>query len=69
MKALIDPRFTVRDIENSARVCQVQDVDFPVADPLFWKTCGAEVIADKYYYNTETQEFLDAGWDEPETQE
>jgi hypothetical protein len=59
MKALIDPRFAVKhitswngnaavytDYANSSRVCQVE-VDenvFPVASPLYWADCTANVI-------------------------
>lgn len=67
MKALIDPRFAVKYIsswigkplqpvysfyENSARVCEVIETDFPVADPLFWVDCDDTVIADQFWYDT-----------------
>lgn len=71
MKALIDTTTPVQYIEkwenkkpvfatyeNSARVAQVSDVDFPVAAPLFWIDCGNDVIADQFYYNTTTKEIL-----------
>jgi len=68
MKALIDPRASVSHIVdwtgdpikpvfetylNSARVCEVQETDFPVADPLFWVDCADDVVADQFYYDTQ----------------
>lgn len=67
MKALIDVRFSVShlsawegtplkpvysDYENSARVCEVSDNDFQVAEPLFWIDCDPLIIADQFWYDT-----------------
>lgn len=69
MKALIDPRFSVQYISSweetppkpvystypdSARVCEVSDNDFFVAEPLFWIDCESFVVADQYWFNTTT---------------
>lgn len=69
MKALIDPRASVSYIsswagtplkpvysvyDNSARVCEVADTDFPVAEPLFWVDCDPSVVADQFWYDTVT---------------
>ena len=64
-KAIIDPRVTVyrvvgyapdgsavtQPIPDSARVAEVTDVEFPVAEPLFWVDCADEVKADQWYYD------------------
>lgn len=42
MKALISP------LENN-RICQIQETDFPVADPLFWAECPADCTTDWTY--------------------
>lgn len=68
MKALIDPRVPVQYVTswtgdplkpvyetypNSARVCQVEDNEFDVAEPLFWVDCDSSVVADQFYYDTQ----------------
>ena len=40
---------------NSARVCEVADSEFPVYQTLIWVDCEDNVVADQYYYDTETQ--------------
>ena len=40
---------------NSARVCEVADSEFPVYQNLIWVDCEDNVVADQYYYDTETQ--------------
>ena len=80
MKALIDPNTSVSYVSswtsekpykaiyteypNSARVCQVEEIDFPVAQPLFWVNCFNDVVADQFYYNT-TNETINLIVDEP----
>ena len=69
MKALIDPREAVSHVvnwtgdplkpvyatyPNSARVCQVTDTEFDVAEPLFWIDCNSSVVADQYWLDTTT---------------
>lgn len=67
MKSLIDPRFTIQYIsawegnplkpvysvyQNSARVCEVVDSEFAVAEPLFWVDCDPSIVADQFWYDT-----------------
>jgi hypothetical protein len=40
---------------NSARVCEVTDTTFEVYQTLIWVDCEDDVVADQYYYDTETQ--------------
>ena len=70
MNALIDPSTSVSYIQswttgkspspiyavylNSARVCQVDQVTFEVAEPIFWIVCDSNVIADQFYCDTVT---------------
>ena len=73
MKALIDPREAVSHVvnwtgdplkpvyetyPNSARVCQVEDNEFDVAEPLFWIDCDSSVVADQFYYDTQQSVIL-----------
>lgn len=69
--AIIDPRQNVTKIvgwtssvpsspiieiiPNSARVAEVADQTFPVAEPLFWISCADNVVADQWYYDTVDQ--------------
>jgi len=47
-------------IDNSARVAEVVPAgsSFPVAPPLFWTNCGDDVVADQWYYNTQTTQII-----------
>jgi hypothetical protein len=46
-------------IANSARVCQVEsEATFNIAAPLFWTSCTDDVVADRFYYQTNTSTFL-----------
>lgn len=72
--AIIDPRQTVyeitgwtsatppqpigQEIPNSARVAEVADQTFPVAEPLFWVVCADDVVADQWYYDTVSQTII-----------
>ena len=40
---------------NSARVCEVSDTTFEVYPTLIWVDCADEVVADQYYYDTESK--------------
>jgi hypothetical protein len=40
---------------NSARVCEVTDTPFEVYPTLIWVDCEDEVVADQYYYDTESK--------------
>jgi hypothetical protein len=55
MKALVAPN---QPIENGYYVVQVQEQDFPVAEPLFWLDCADNIIAYEYYYQPDTQQFI-----------
>ena len=48
------PTFTV--IPNAWRVAQVEQESFPVADPYFWVDCADDVVADRFYYDSTTQQ-------------
>lgn len=56
MKALIDssdPR------ETGYRVAQVESNETFKADmPLFWVDCSDNIVADQYWYNPTTQQFV-----------
>lgn len=47
-------------IPNSARVAEVvaQGGVFPICPPLFWAECADNVVADQWYYNTQTTQFI-----------
>lgn len=40
---------------NSARVCEVSDTSFEVYPTLIWVDCADDVVADQYYYDTESK--------------
>ena len=40
---------------NSARVCEVSDTPFEVYKTLIWLDCADDVVADQYYYDTESK--------------
>jgi hypothetical protein len=56
MKALIatnEPR------ETGYRVAQVESQEIFKADmPLFWKDCPNNIVADQFWYNPETEQFV-----------
>jgi len=41
-------------VDNSARVVEVCDTEFPVCPPLFWVDCDDVVDAVNWYWNTAT---------------
>jgi len=45
-----EPRYT------GVRIAQVSSSTFQVAAPLFWVDVADEVTAEKYFYNTQTQQ-------------
>jgi hypothetical protein len=59
MKALISPTeisYSYDKVELGVRVAEVAEVDFPVAQPLFWVDCPDNCVADAwYYFNGELQ--------------
>jgi hypothetical protein len=81
MQALIDPSTPVQHIigwsggtppypvyetyPNSARVCEVSANTFPVAEPLFWTACDDTIVADEYWYSTQTGAFSPVDNDPP----
>jgi hypothetical protein len=54
MKALISP---IEPRETGYRVAQVvsDSAEFGVAEPLFWVSCGNEIVADQYWYDPSDQ--------------
>ena len=53
MNALISPNEKVYDSEGNVlgdRIPEVSQNPFPVAAPLFWVPCAADVVADQFYY-------------------
>jgi hypothetical protein len=52
-----EPIFT--QIADSCRVAQVEDQTFEVSPPLYWTPCADDVIADKWYYNTNDNEIYE----------
>ena len=55
-------------IANSCRVAEVSDATFPVGDPLFWTPCDDDVVADRWYYNTNDKEIYLVPESVPEAQ-
>lgn len=56
MQALISPN---EPVQSGYRVAQVE-LDggvFPVAEPLFWKECPDDVVADMFWYDPATESF------------
>lgn len=53
-----EPIYTT--IPNSARVAEVvpQGSEFPVAPPFFWTDCADNVVADQWYYDTQTTQII-----------
>lgn len=59
--ALISPEEKVYNYDGTLlgeRVAEVTDTTFEVASPLFWVECADDVIADQFYYDTETQTII-----------
>lgn len=46
-------------IANSQRVAEVvaEGQEFPVAEPMYWKPCADEVVADQWYLDTTNDQF------------
>jgi len=40
------------DIENSQRICQIEESEFQIAAPLFWVECNSTVTVNGYYYDS-----------------
>lgn len=55
--ALIDPQDSVANTTIYARVAQVSDDTFSVAEPLFWVACADDVVADHWYFNMANRTF------------
>lgn len=59
--ALISPNEQVYSYDKTllgVRVAEVLDIPFGIAPPLFWVECADDVVADQFYYNTETQTII-----------
>ena len=67
-KALIDPNYPVSHIsswedykpvfsiiQNSARICQIEDNELSVTPPLFWINCLDDVKPEGFYYDKQDQ--------------
>ena len=61
MKILICPNEPVIDPNTQqvigVRICDIVEIPFEVAEPLYWIDCPDEVMGSTHYYNTETQTF------------
>ena len=51
-QALITPN---EACNNGYRVAQVEAASFPVAEPLFWRECADDVVADQWHYDPTDQ--------------
>jgi len=47
------------------RVCQVEQEEFPVAQPLFWVACADDVVADAFYFDEPSQTIIPVPADAP----
>jgi hypothetical protein len=67
-KALVDTQVSVEHIvayennnpvyetyANSARVCEVVNTEFPVYETLIWVDCEDNVVADQFWYDTQSK--------------
>ena len=52
------PKKILTTIPNAQRVAEVLDTTFEVASPLFWVDCADNILADQWYYNSETADFV-----------
>lgn len=52
MLALISPTEKIIDYlgNEGVRICQVEQISFEVAQPLFWIACSDDCIANEWYY-------------------
>lgn len=62
-QALISPNEVITNFDGSTgqRVAQVEDVQniFDVGFPLYWRECSDAVVADQFYFDPATNEFLE----------
>lgn len=56
MKALISPIEIQPD--GNARVCEVSESTFPVAEPLFWVKCTKNISGGTHTYNLSEKKFV-----------
>jgi hypothetical protein len=59
--ALISPNEKVYKYDRTLlgeRVAEVCDTTFEVNPILFWVECADDVVADRFYYDTETQTII-----------
>jgi hypothetical protein len=70
MQAMINPDAPVQHVigwngskpimetyPNSATVCEVQAITFPIALPLYWVECSDNILAYQFWYSLTTQQF------------
>jgi hypothetical protein len=52
MKALVSPQEKRTDYQGNVgdRIAQVEQNEFPVANPLFWTDCPDDCVADVWWY-------------------
>jgi hypothetical protein len=53
MKALISPNEQALSYDGSVlgqRIAQVEEIEFPIASPLFWVDCPNDCKPDLWYY-------------------
>lgn len=57
------PKPIYADYPNSSRVCEVvqDDQTFGVGEPLYWTDCPNDVVADQWYYDNVTLQFIPVG--------
>jgi len=48
MKAFISP---LEPVATGFRICEVQEAEFPIAEPYFWLDVPAGVAAGSHFYN------------------
>lgn len=54
MKALVSPNEKAYSYDGTLlgqRIAQVNDIEFPVAPPLFWTDCPDDCVPDLWYYS------------------
>lgn len=52
-------------IVGGERVAEVVPSEFEIAPPLFWVDCADNIVADQFYYESQTQQILPKPQDAP----
>ena len=53
------------DIPNAERVAEVTTQPFIITPPLFWVSCDDTIVADQWYYDKMTQQFVQIVYPDP----